>query len=132
MVYVILILFSYKAKARLPKIIAIALPLTFIIEAAPVKTAAEVLLAAGPVGTTDGVLVIVALPPAGGVTTAGLDDTEGAPEDDLAAGEEDDGTDEDKRPLQNPLLQVLKAHCWLLVHWAWKLPQRVWRPEFVA
>lgn len=107
---------------------------------------AEVLLAAGPVGATDGVLVIVVLP-AGGETTAGLDDTAGGAadddlagagaEDDLAAGEDmaaDDMAidDEGKTPLQAPLLQVLKAHCWLLVHCAWKFPQRGWSIEFVA
>jgi hypothetical protein len=40
----------------------------------------------------------------------------------------DADTDEDaKKPLQRPCwrLQVLKAHCWLLVHPAWKLPHRV-------
>jgi hypothetical protein len=39
-----------------------------------------------------------------------------------------------RKPLQRPccVLQVLKAHCWSLVHAAWKLPQTVWSMEFVA
>lgn len=109
-------------------------PAKFMTEAAPVYTAgAEVLLAAGPVGATVGVLVTVALP-AGGETTAGLDDTAGgaaeddlageAAEDDLAggaaeddlAGADTDPDDDGNTPLQKPWLQVLKAHCWLLVH----------------
>lgn len=131
-----------------PKSIAIAPPAMFKTEAAPVYCAgAEVLLAAGPVGATEGVLVTVALP-AGGETTAGLDDTAGgAPEEDLAgAGADDDlaagvdaagvdtaaGDEEGKTPLQAPLLQVLKAHCWLLVHCAWKFPHRGCKPELVA
>jgi hypothetical protein len=37
-----------------------------------------------------------------------------------------DAEDEsDKNPLQKPWLQVLKAHCWSLVHSAWKLPHTV-------
>jgi len=40
----------------------------------------------------------------------------------------------DRTPLQRPCckLQVLKAHCWSLVHAAWKLPHRGWSMEFVA
>lgn len=44
----------------------------------------------------------------------------------------DDAAEEGRRPLQKPWLQVLKAHCWLLVHEAWKLPQRGCSIEFTA
>jgi hypothetical protein len=40
--------------------------------------------------------------------------------------------EEDKNPLQKPWLQVLKAHCWSLVHWAWKLPHTVLSMELTA
>ncbi len=49
----------------------------------------------------------------------------------LAADDMPDAELDERTPLQKPLLQVLKAHCWLLVHWAWKLPQMVWSPELV-
>jgi len=45
---------------------------------------------------------------------------------------EAEGVDEDRKPLQRPWLQVLKAHCWLLVQAAWKFPQRGCNIEFVA
>lgn len=48
-----------------------------------------------------------------------------------------EGTAEEEdamKPLHRPCsrLQVLNAHCWSLVHPAWKLPQRVCSMEFVA
>lgn len=52
----------------------------------------------------------------------------------IRADDEEDGM----KPLQRPslppgaMLQVLKAHCWLDVQEAWKLPQRGWSMELVA
>ena len=40
--------------------------------------------------------------------------------------------DEARKPLHRPLLQVLYAHCELLVHAALKFPQRGIRPELLA
>jgi hypothetical protein len=42
--------------------------------------------------------------------------------------------EEARKPLQtlSVTLQVLNAHCSSRVQDAWKLPQRVWRPELVA
>ncbi len=42
--------------------------------------------------------------------------------------------EEGRKPLQRFCcrLHVLKAHCWSLVHLAWKLPQRGWSMKFVA
>jgi hypothetical protein len=95
-----------------------------------VKTAGEiVLLAATPVGVTVGVFVTVSLPAAGDKTAGLGDDTTDVEEDGLAGTDIDD---EGKRPLQNPPLQVLNAHCWLLLHEAWKLPQTVCSIELVA
>lgn len=42
-------------------------------------------------------------------------------------------TDEDSNsPLQKPWLHLLNAHCWSLVHSAWKLPQAGCSMELVA
>jgi len=52
-----------------------------------------------------------------------------------AEGDADADADADgRKPLQRPssLLHVLKAHCWSLVHSAWKLPQTVCSIEFTA
>jgi hypothetical protein len=50
------------------------------------------------------------------------------------ADAEDEAEEEAMKPLQRPCsrLQVLNAHCWSFVHEAWKLPQTVCSPEFVA
>lgn len=41
----------------------------------------------------------------------------------VTEGVAEEAEDEARKPLQRPPLQVLKAHCWLLVQEAWKLPQ---------
>lgn len=51
---------------------------------------------------------------------------------DAIVGVAEEAEEEGMKPLQRPPLQVLKAHCWLLVQEAWKLPQRGWSMEFVA
>lgn len=51
---------------------------------------------------------------------------------DVMVGVDDEAEDEARKPLQKPPLQVLKAHCWLLVQEAWKLPQTGWSMELTA
>jgi hypothetical protein len=45
----------------------------------------------------------------------------------MVADAEDEADEEAMKPLQRPCsrLQVLNAHCWSLVHEAWKLPHTV-------
>jgi hypothetical protein len=50
----------------------------------------------------------------------------------VMVGDADDAAEDGRKPLQNPPLHVLNAHCWSLVQEAWKFPQTGWSIEFTA